>query len=418
MKRPPFFLLPTLGFLALATACGKDNDTNPNFAAAPVEVQNPDGPLEDEEAPPVNNSPLDPLTMKKRYTVQIKSVNDRLVDGYTKPIYVRPGDVVSLSADLYDMKTGEAQFRNNSEFSWKAQGSREICHGYDTRTCYGSGFLVDDLYGVNFIVPFNFMGSMKLNTWWSRNDYRVVSVTLIAIRDNGFDPFFGLFPRWNPQWDRDGKGTHWNRNWNRNWNGQWNAPRERRWWKKEKRNHVITEPNPQRGNDRRDEDREGRRSDSRDPSPQTPPQLPAEVKQPPKNPRKKDSRQSEKGPRKPVGSSQDAPLAKPQPLPAPTPAPTPANEENKPEAKPERKAREDKPRSQREEKPKKDNEEQAPPAPQENVPAPNPPPQWIDEAPAAPTTPVEEVAAPAPSKEEEDSGETEQQPKKPRKQRQ
>jgi len=434
MKRPPFFLLPTLGLIALTTACGKDKDIAPNLSSTPVITQNPDDPLSD-DLPPINNTPLDPLSIKKRYTVQIKAVNDRLVDGYTKPIYVRPGDIVSLSADLYDMKSGEAQFRNNAEFSWKAQGSRDACHGYNPRTCLGSGFLVDHLNGVNFIVPYTFVDSMELNVWWSRNDYRVASITLIAIRDNRFDPFFGLFPRWNPEWDRDGKGTHWNRNWDRNWNRQWDAPRERRWWKKERRRHVTTEPNPQfvdrsrggnddsdgfqnhRALDRRDredafdqEDRGNRRSreDRRREDAKAP-----EIKKPsaPELPREKGSRkENKKTPNTPL--AQPAPQAEPKPVPrAPVPAPAPTVEKEKsPEAQPERKPRGERPR--------KEKEEHTPAAPQEPVPAPNPPAEWIEEAPAAstPTTP-EPIAAPAaPESSKEETSDSDQS-KKPRKQR-
>ncbi len=95
--------------------------------------------------------------------VRITSVNDNYDANHENTIDVRPGDVVSLSADVLS-DDGTAQGRQLEDFYWAADdtapgGGLDECDASQGDNCLGvTNFELND-YGVSFYVPSDFAGT-------------------------------------------------------------------------------------------------------------------------------------------------------------------------------------------------------------------------------------------------------------------
>lgn len=236
---PRFFTLLALSLFTLSS-CGKDGGgsaqapgaaASESDSAAQVLAENQEE--LDPNSPNISNEPIDAEDLQHDTVVNIRSINDIFADGHGSTVNVRPGDVVTLSADLYDLK-GRSKDRSSEEFTWQADGKQ--CDVGNPRSCVGSGFLVDDLNGVSFLVPYDMRDSIEIKVWWSRNDYRVDTIRLVNVdRD---DPVFRRFPRWNREWRISGR-THWDISWDRNWDGNGHNRRNNHWWKHPNRGFEL-----------------------------------------------------------------------------------------------------------------------------------------------------------------------------------
>jgi hypothetical protein len=203
MARFPKNAFALLALSLALSACGGDKNSSPV-------VGNP--------APQnsVDPFPLQPLGSApgRDATVRIKSINNRDAINHPNTIYVHPGDVIHLSAELF--LYGYAQNRNSSEFSWRAADGR-ICQGDSESSCYNSGFFLDD-GGVSLVVPNNIGSRMTIYVWLTGAPSEADQLVLQNIGANFEfnDQHYQQFPRWNPNWNPQGRGR-WNCDWDRGW---------------------------------------------------------------------------------------------------------------------------------------------------------------------------------------------------------
>ncbi|MDR3607005.1 MAG: hypothetical protein P4M08_06445, partial [Oligoflexia bacterium] len=101
---------------------------------------------------------------------QITSVNGDYNPNHVTTLSVRPGDMVTLSADLFNQQNGDsADGASVEDFIWQADdSSSDVCDASSTEDCLDhSNFQVTD-YGVSFYVPYNIGQQMTISV--SSND--------------------------------------------------------------------------------------------------------------------------------------------------------------------------------------------------------------------------------------------------------
>ena len=98
--------------------------------------------------------------------VRISTINGQVATGHGPTIDVHPGDIVSISADVFNSTDGgfAAESRNVEEFSWSAtDNSSDVCNASDSSDCLNqSNFQVTD-YGVSYYVPYNAGSTITLS---------------------------------------------------------------------------------------------------------------------------------------------------------------------------------------------------------------------------------------------------------------
>jgi len=135
-----------------------------------------------------------PAPAPDREITQITSVNGDYDPQHAQEIYVRPGDIITLSADLLDIDRGNLAMGDSVEdFIWKSNANTNACDAGDSGDCLNedTGFHVND-YGVTYYVPYN-IGESVLITVSSHNSSAVDSAgnatqDTIVLRNAAYNP--------------------------------------------------------------------------------------------------------------------------------------------------------------------------------------------------------------------------------------
>ena len=99
--------------------------------------------------------------------VLIDSINGVASSSHATTISAHPGDVIQLSADVFDTTNGTLtpEIRDAEEFQWSANDGQGICDASQATTCLDqSNFEVTD-YGVNYYVPNNITQQVTITVW-------------------------------------------------------------------------------------------------------------------------------------------------------------------------------------------------------------------------------------------------------------
>jgi hypothetical protein len=126
--------------------------------------------------PPVVVTPPQPVADTE--AVSVTAINGTYSQGQVQAINVHPGDVVQISADVFDETQGVAEKRQVEEFIWSANDSdSDVCVASQSGDCLDTSLFQVNDYGVSFYVPQN-MGSQITITVTNANSPNAGSDTL------------------------------------------------------------------------------------------------------------------------------------------------------------------------------------------------------------------------------------------------
>jgi hypothetical protein len=112
--------------------------------------------------------------------VRITSINDSYDPNHPASIHVRPGDVVTFSADILNERDYQAAGANVEQFNWMADDrAADECQGTETDNCLTHSSFQLTNYGVSFYVPYNLGQSVTVTVVDAAQPGLVDSIELI-----------------------------------------------------------------------------------------------------------------------------------------------------------------------------------------------------------------------------------------------